>query len=156
MSSYTRIEPDTWIFRSPSITMATFFAGLATLPRAVIYITAQITGAIVGAYWLRLGLGDAYFADVRICLDAIRGTADYHLGCHSRMHDRHKPLLRRADVGSRIHVRPGLNLHRFWSWSRSTASERFWACLGSHPRWRYFSVGYSGQLFCEAGLYRNV
>ena len=41
--------------------MATFFAGLSTLPRTVLYIVAQSTGAIVAGYWLRLGLGDAYF-----------------------------------------------------------------------------------------------
>nr|OQO20219.1 hypothetical protein B0A51_11626 [Rachicladosporium sp. CCFEE 5018] len=46
---------------NPSITLATFFAGLSTLPRSVLYIVAQAIGAIVGAYWLRLGLGDAYF-----------------------------------------------------------------------------------------------
>jgi hypothetical protein len=45
--------------------MSTFFAGLATFPRAVMYITAQITGAIIGGYWLKLGLGDAYFPSVR-------------------------------------------------------------------------------------------
>jgi glycerol uptake facilitator-like aquaporin len=45
--------------------MSTFFAGLATFPRAVMYIIAQITGAIVGGYWLKLGLGDAYFPSVR-------------------------------------------------------------------------------------------
>lgn len=46
---------------NPSITMATFFAGLCTLPRAVLYIAAQCIGAIVGGYWLKLGLGDAFF-----------------------------------------------------------------------------------------------
>jgi glycerol uptake facilitator-like aquaporin len=46
---------------NPSITMATFFAGLCTLPRAVLYIAAQVTGSIVGGYWLRLGLGESYF-----------------------------------------------------------------------------------------------
>ena len=50
---------------SPSITIATCLAGLATVPRAILYIVAQSTGAIVGAYWLRLGLGDAYFPIVR-------------------------------------------------------------------------------------------
>lgn len=50
---------------NPSITMSTFFAGLATLPRAVLYIVAQALGAIVGGFWLRLGLGDEFFkADV--------------------------------------------------------------------------------------------
>lgn len=46
---------------NPSITMATFFAGLSTLPRSVLYIVAQTLGAIVAGYWLRLGLGDEYF-----------------------------------------------------------------------------------------------
>lgn len=46
---------------NPTITMATFFAGLSTLPRTVLYVAAQSIGAIVGGYWLRLGLGDAYF-----------------------------------------------------------------------------------------------
>ncbi|KAK3706737.1 hypothetical protein LTR37_012582 [Vermiconidia calcicola] len=41
--------------------MATFFTGLCTLPRAVLYIAAQVVGAIVGSYFLRLGLGDAFF-----------------------------------------------------------------------------------------------
>lgn len=50
---------------NPSITMATFFAGLSTLPRSVIYIVAQTVGAIVGGYWLRLGLGEQYFPVVR-------------------------------------------------------------------------------------------
>ena len=42
---------------NPTITLSTFFAGLSTLPRTVIYITAQITGAAVGSFWLRLGVG---------------------------------------------------------------------------------------------------
>ena len=46
---------------NPTITLATFFAGLSTFPRTVLYVTAQCTGAIVGAYWLRLGSGDAYY-----------------------------------------------------------------------------------------------
>lgn len=50
---------------NPSITMATFFAGLSTLPRSILYIVAQTLGAIVGGYWLRLGLGDQYFPTVR-------------------------------------------------------------------------------------------
>lgn len=45
--------------------MATFFTGLCTLPRAVLYIAAQVVGAIVGSYFLRLGLGDAFFPTVR-------------------------------------------------------------------------------------------
>lgn len=47
---------------NPTITMATFFAGLSTFPRSVLYIAGQCIGAIVGAYWLRLGLGDSYFS----------------------------------------------------------------------------------------------
>ena len=46
---------------NPSITLATFFAGLSTLPRSVMYISAQCLGSIIGCYWLKLGLGDAYF-----------------------------------------------------------------------------------------------
>jgi uncharacterized membrane protein len=52
---------------NPLITLATFFTGLATLPRTLVYIAAQCVGAIVGAYWLRLGLGEgAYFAGVSL------------------------------------------------------------------------------------------
>lgn len=47
---------------NPSITMGTFFAGLSTFPRTVLYISAQATGGIVGGYLLRLALGaDGYF-----------------------------------------------------------------------------------------------
>ena len=46
---------------NPLITMGTFFTGLSTLPRAVLYILAQSIGSIVGAYWLRLAMGDAFF-----------------------------------------------------------------------------------------------
>lgn len=45
--------------------MATFLAGLSTFPRTVLYIGAQSVGAIVGSYFLRLGLGNAYYAEVR-------------------------------------------------------------------------------------------
>ncbi|QIW97353.1 hypothetical protein AMS68_002871 [Peltaster fructicola] len=50
----------------PTITMATFFAGLSTFPRAVLYIVAQSAGAIVGAYWIRLGAGDADYFPVGV------------------------------------------------------------------------------------------
>ena len=50
---------------NPTITISTFFAGLCTLPRAVLYVSAQCTGAIIGSYWLKLGLGSAYFPHVR-------------------------------------------------------------------------------------------
>lgn len=46
---------------NPGITMATFFAGLSTLPRSILYIVAQTLGAIVAGYWLKLGLGEQYF-----------------------------------------------------------------------------------------------
>jgi glycerol uptake facilitator-like aquaporin len=46
---------------NPSITMATFFAGLSTLPRSVLYIVAQTLGAIIAGYWLKVGLGEQYF-----------------------------------------------------------------------------------------------
>jgi glycerol uptake facilitator-like aquaporin len=51
---------------NPSITMATFFAGLSTRPRSVLYIVAQTLGAIVAGYWLKLGLGEAFFPVVSI------------------------------------------------------------------------------------------
>ncbi|KAH0445708.1 hypothetical protein KCU90_g18, partial [Aureobasidium melanogenum] len=51
---------------NPTITMATFFAGLCTLPRALLYIVAQSVGGIVGAYFLRLGLGNAYFPEASV------------------------------------------------------------------------------------------
>ncbi|KAK5728208.1 hypothetical protein LTR17_012113 [Elasticomyces elasticus] len=46
---------------NPTITLATFFSGLCTLPRAVLYITAQCLGSIIGGYWLRLGVGTDYY-----------------------------------------------------------------------------------------------
>lgn len=47
---------------NPSITIATFFAGLSSFPRSLIYVIGQCIGSIVGSYWLRLGVGeDAYF-----------------------------------------------------------------------------------------------
>lgn len=49
---------------NPTITIATFFAGLCTLPRAVLYVVAQCLGSVIGCYWLKLGLGDAYFPTV--------------------------------------------------------------------------------------------
>lgn len=53
------------IVHSPSITMATFTAGLSTMPRTVLYIVGQCVGAIIGGYWLRLGIGDKnFFPDV--------------------------------------------------------------------------------------------
>lgn len=49
----------------PSITLATFFTGLSTFPRAVLYIAAQSTGALVAAFLLKLGVGHSnYFAAV--------------------------------------------------------------------------------------------
>lgn len=53
---------------NPSVTMATFFAGLSTLPRSVVYVVAQTVGAIVGGWWLRLGLGEeGFFPAVCLC-----------------------------------------------------------------------------------------
>ncbi|KAG8628381.1 hypothetical protein KVT40_004254 [Elsinoe batatas] len=46
---------------NPTITMATFFAGLSTFPRTVLYILAQTIGGIVAGYWLKLGMGDAFY-----------------------------------------------------------------------------------------------
>jgi glycerol uptake facilitator-like aquaporin len=76
---------------NPSITMATFFAGLSTLPRSVLYIVAQTLGAIVGGYWLKLGLGDEYFPAVRSrhCgILAIQRPAKTFSGRHTRLHSR--------------------------------------------------------------------
>lgn len=50
-------SPGTGGHMNPFITMATFFAGLATLPRAVYYIIGQLLGALGGAFFLKLGLG---------------------------------------------------------------------------------------------------
>lgn len=50
---------------NPAITLATFFAGLSTLPRTILYVVAQSAGAIIGSYWLRLSLGVAYFPLVK-------------------------------------------------------------------------------------------
>ena len=49
---------------NPSITMATFFAGLSTLPRTVLYIVAQSLGSIIGSFFLRLALAESYFPAV--------------------------------------------------------------------------------------------
>ncbi|EME84284.1 uncharacterized protein MYCFIDRAFT_173306 [Pseudocercospora fijiensis CIRAD86] len=47
---------------NPSITLGTLFAGLSSLPRSLIYVVSQSVGAIVGGFWLRLGLGKSgYF-----------------------------------------------------------------------------------------------
>lgn len=45
--------------------MATFFAGLSTLPRTVLYVCAQTIGGIAAGYWLKYSLRDAYFPKVR-------------------------------------------------------------------------------------------
>jgi hypothetical protein len=71
---------------NPTITLATFFAGLCTLPRAVLYIVAQCAGAIVGCYWLRLGLGDEYyFPSVRMSSSLLLHGLIL-LGCDTRLH----------------------------------------------------------------------
>lgn len=44
--------------------MATFVTRLSTLPRTVIYVIAQITGATIGGYLLRAGLGDDILVSV--------------------------------------------------------------------------------------------
>ncbi|GAM89122.1 hypothetical protein ANO11243_071570 [Dothideomycetidae sp. 11243] len=46
---------------NPTISVATFFAGLSTLPRTVLYVCAQAIGGVVAGYWIRLGLGEDYF-----------------------------------------------------------------------------------------------
>jgi len=65
---------------NPTITISTFFAGLCTFPRMILYVTAQCVGAIVGSYWLRLGLGDHYFPQVRTWIPYIM------LGCVQHAH----------------------------------------------------------------------
>ena len=42
---------------NPLITLSTFTAGLATLPRTVLYVLAQMIGALIGGFFLKLGLG---------------------------------------------------------------------------------------------------
>lgn len=46
---------------NPTITMSTFFAGLSTFPRTVLYIAAQSIGGIIAGYWVKLCLGDQYY-----------------------------------------------------------------------------------------------
>jgi len=41
------------------ITLATFTAKLAALPRAIVYIFMQCLGAVAGGFLLRAGLGEA-------------------------------------------------------------------------------------------------
>lgn len=50
---------------NPLITMATFATKLTSLPRAVLYITAQCIGAVVGAFVLRAALGEGPSALIR-------------------------------------------------------------------------------------------
>jgi len=68
---------------NPSITMATFFAGLSTLPRSVLYIVAQTLGAIVAGYWLKLGLGEQYFPVVSLLKSATPSYPAQHLLCRA-------------------------------------------------------------------------
>jgi glycerol uptake facilitator-like aquaporin len=55
-----------WLTESPdpTISMATFFAGLSTFPRTVLYIVAQTIGGVLAGYWLKLGLNDDYYPKV--------------------------------------------------------------------------------------------
>lgn len=46
---------------NPTITMSTFFAGLSTFPRAVLYICGQSIGAIIAGFFLKLGAGGASY-----------------------------------------------------------------------------------------------
>ena len=49
--------PITGAHFNPLVTMATFFTKLSSLPRTVIYILFQCTGAVIGAFLLRASLG---------------------------------------------------------------------------------------------------
>jgi len=49
--------PVTGAHFNPLITMATFFTRLTSLPRAVLYILFQCTGAVIGSFILRAALG---------------------------------------------------------------------------------------------------
>lgn len=49
--------PVTGAHFNPLITMGTFFTKLSSLPRTVLYILLQCTGAIVGAFLMRASLG---------------------------------------------------------------------------------------------------
>ena len=49
--------PTTGGHLNPLITMATFFTGLSSLPRTVLYILFQCVGAVIGAIVLRQSIG---------------------------------------------------------------------------------------------------
>jgi hypothetical protein len=49
--------PITGAHFNPLITMATFFTRLSSLPRTILYIIFQCTGAVVGAFLLRASIG---------------------------------------------------------------------------------------------------
>jgi hypothetical protein len=49
--------PITGAHFNPLITMATFFTRLSSLPRTILYILFQCTGAVVGAFIVRASLG---------------------------------------------------------------------------------------------------
>jgi hypothetical protein len=44
--------------------MATFFAGLTTLPQAILNVAGQSLGAVLGGFLLKASLGSDYFASV--------------------------------------------------------------------------------------------
>jgi hypothetical protein len=102
---------------NPSITMATFFAGLSTLPRSVLYIVAQTLGAIVAGYWLKLGLGEEYFPVVSrlniYYLPLHQKHAENITGRHPRLHSRPNPSIPRPALRIRIHVRLRPDVPRF-------------------------------------------
>jgi glycerol uptake facilitator-like aquaporin len=57
---------------NPFITIATFCAGLCTLPRAIYYIFGQLVGALAGGFLLKVGIGAGnYYPGV--CLSEWRG-----------------------------------------------------------------------------------
>jgi hypothetical protein len=97
----------------PTITMGTFFAGLSTFPRAIMYIAAQSIGAIVAAFLLKLGAGSSnYFAAVCSKKDSrLHQTAD-RPGHNTGVHCRPFSNISRTNVCFGVHVLLHWNLHR--------------------------------------------
>lgn len=115
---------------NPSITMATFFAGLSTLPRSLLYVVAQTLGAIVAGYWLKLGLGEEYFPTVSSqnfgvsgFMSCPKGLLKHPTGRHTRLHRRRNPSISRTAIRIRVYVRFVSDLPRVWSRSRSTSRQ---------------------------------
>lgn len=141
---------------NPSITMATFFAGLSTLPRSVVYIAAQCTGAIVGGYWLRLGLGEGFFPTVSsdaLCFECISRQTDFRSGSHTRLHCRRGASVSRPAFRPGIHVRSGAYFPRFRGRPGSSARKGLWARSQSRACWCDPWVRDSCIVGSEAGVY---